>query len=158
EAATGLSPGDENLLDTVLGACTARHVGLEDGLELARIQVPPTSRLGIVARTRLAALGTFQGHSLASAEANDHGLALEVEIDIDDKPRLRKVEDLGIQITVAHNGPPDGAPRRQDKTTGGIHPQSFWKSRKKAACFAPRPTISRPRSWPRSMPSTSRMP
>ena len=55
-------------------------------MSCANVQVPPASRLGIVARTDRAALGACQGHSRAPAEANDHGLALEVEIHIDDKP------------------------------------------------------------------------
>lgn len=51
ETAAGLRPRHLHLLDPMLGARAARHVGCEDGLELAGVQMPPTARLRVVSRT-----------------------------------------------------------------------------------------------------------
>ncbi len=58
EAAAQLGPRDANLLDAVRRALATRHVGGQDGFELAGVEVAPASGLGVVARRRLTTLRT----------------------------------------------------------------------------------------------------
>jgi hypothetical protein len=106
EPTAGLGPGNANLLDAMLGTGTARHVRLEDRLELTGVQVPPASRLGVVARTNNAAFRAKQRGAFGSSKVDGDRLAWKIEFDMDNDPRLRKVENLGVEVAVTHGRSP----------------------------------------------------
>src|SRR5204863_8298455 len=58
ETTVGISPGHLDLEHSMLAALDARHIGPDERLEHARIQVAPRAPAGVVSRTRSTALRT----------------------------------------------------------------------------------------------------
>src|SRR5262249_3113155 len=107
ESTPGFRPGHAHLLDAMLRASAAWHVGFKDGLKLASIEVAPTSRLGVVARTERTAFGTFQGCAFGPPKADNNTLSREVKLDIEHDPGIGKIQNLCIELTVTHKVAPE---------------------------------------------------
>lgn len=102
ESGPGLRPGDLHLEHAVLVALHPWHLGHQHRAQLARVQVAPAALPAVVAARDPVALGAPQVSGGAHLQPHAHLLALQVELDIGHRPRSLKVEDLGVQVAVAH--------------------------------------------------------
>ena len=126
EMAARLGPGNPHLFDAMFGARTTRHVGFQQRLELAGVQVPPASRLRVIARTDTPALRALQAGPRPSPQAHDHPAARQVQVDIRNDPGFGQPKDLRVQVPVAHG---HSTPERKRILPGyrpsGIDPQEI---------------------------------
>ncbi len=78
------------------------HVRVEDGRELAGVEVPPAAEAAVVAWCWFLAVGTEECSVVGGLNADSYALLLHIELDISIYPWAAESEDLGIQVAVAH--------------------------------------------------------
>ena len=107
EAPFGLGPRHFHLKHAVLRALHARNPGMEEGLELAGIEVTPYPGLGMITTSQFAATGRTKPPDTGSViNINIHPASCRVQLDVGNKPRVAQPQNLGIQVRVLHGHPP----------------------------------------------------
>lgn len=102
---TGPRHGD--LAHAVSGAADARNPGLQVGLVLEEVEVPPRLRLGVVDTAgRLVPLGAGEAGSAREVEVKVEAVAGGVEVHRLDHPRVLQTQRGLEQLQVVHDGPP----------------------------------------------------
>ena len=112
-------PRDRGLHHAVGRALDARHAGVEPGLELARIEVPPLAFAVIVDRARRLALGALCRRVLPAGQPHVHGPARDVEVHPLDRPRRLHPQDRRVQLPVPHR-PTSSASSAAGTIAGGV--------------------------------------
>jgi hypothetical protein len=106
EAPFGLGPRHFDLKHAVLRAFHARDSGMEEGLELAGIEVTPCSRLGMIPTSQLAATGrTAPSDTDSMLNMDIHPASCRVQFDVGNKPRVAQPQNPRIQVRVLHARP-----------------------------------------------------
>src|SRR5690606_14288531 len=101
ELGARLAPRDADLFDTVLLAPYPRHLGYENRLQLAGVQVTPTAHHAVVAGARCPALGARQ-RAGEVGKVDFHFAGAEVDDHIVDCPWSLDAEDATLQLGVTH--------------------------------------------------------
>ncbi len=98
-----LGPRDADLPHAVLVTPDARNAGVQDGLELATVQVPPRSLLVVVMQpARRLALGARPRLALRVLREHVHAHLLHVQLDSRHSPRRLQAKNPLIQLRVSH--------------------------------------------------------
>ena len=92
-------PGQSCLPDAVLGSIHPRRVGVQDGVELHGVQVPPLTRLGVIGDgTGFAAFGTVKWCSLRMFDVHVNLLGIGFKFDISHEPGSLESENLLVEF------------------------------------------------------------
>jgi len=102
-----LGPRHFHLKHAVLGALDARNPGMEEGLELAGVEVTPHPRLGMIPASQLAATGrTAPSDASRVLNMDIHTASGRVQLHVGNKPRFAQPQNPRIQVRVLHGRPP----------------------------------------------------
>ena len=105
EAGTGSRPRHGDLFDAAVGAGDASHAGVQEGLMLEEIEMPPLLHGGVVHGTvSRAALRAWEAAAPGEVDLNIEATLLGVEGAGLDHPRRDQPERQLHQIGVAHRG------------------------------------------------------
>jgi hypothetical protein len=105
EAGAGPCPRHDDLLDAAVGAGDASHAGVQEGLMLEEVEVPPLLHGRVVHRTiGRAALRTWEAAAPGEVDLDIEATLLGVEGAGLDHPRRDQPEGQLHQIGVAHRG------------------------------------------------------
>ena len=100
-----LGPRHPELLDPVRGALDPRHVGLDPGRELHRVQMAPAAGLAVIPRPGRPALRT-RVRPRPRVHPHHHPLPGHVHVDAGDRPRRGQPQERSIQLDVAFQTSP----------------------------------------------------
>jgi len=136
EARVGLRPRHPYLPHAVFGAVDARDRSVDEGEELATVEMPPGPLLGVVMKPAgLAALGTGPPLAALVGELDVDPLAADVEVDAVDGPRRLDPEEVAVELRVLH--PADDARNRAMAASSGLVPLKTRKSPRRSSGSTP---------------------
>ena len=98
------SPRNPNLVNPVLLAFNARHLGLEDRFELTSVEMAPTPGAMVITRRPFLASRAHQSDVLIPSHLDDHLLGRLIEFYVCDRPGAFDTKNLPVKIFVAHAG------------------------------------------------------
>src|SRR5690606_32820240 len=104
EARPGLGPGHVDLVDTVLFASNSWHIGHEDRPKLAGVEMTPLAASVVVLGAHLVARWAREPRAALRGDVHTHLFFGDLEIDVDDVPRVAEAEDGRVEVAVAHAG------------------------------------------------------
>lgn len=101
-AAVATRPGNAHLHAAMFRALHPRDIGFYPGLILAGIQVAPTARPTVVARTGLPAIRATQWATRLGANEHRYGLQCLAHRHVQYLPRLAQAQNLRVEICIVH--------------------------------------------------------
>ncbi len=109
ETRTRFSPEYIDLPSAMLGAINSGNSCMDEGFELARIQMPPNPFFGMIPACQLlTAFRTSPKHLALMLEPNIHTAFRRLQVNFVHKPGALDAQNLSVKINISHRRSPPG--------------------------------------------------